>query len=116
MAESHHLPLCPHNPIGPIANAVTLQLAACTPNFYILETMSSDVPWRNQITTEQVQLENGLMKISDAPGLGIDLHEEAITKYPYEARDLRHYNGKLTEIRPDNANGYFVTSTLPIKT
>ncbi len=115
MAESHHLPLCPHNPIGPIANAATLQLAACTPNFYILETMSSDVPYRNQITTEQVRLENGLMKISDAPGLGIDLHEEAIARYPYEPRDLRHYNGKLTEIRPDNANGYFIPSPRPVE-
>lgn len=115
MAESYHLPLCPHNPIGPIANAATLQLAACVPNFYILETMSSDVPWRSQITTEQVPLKDGMMRISDAPGLGIDLHEEAIAQYPYEPRDLRHYNGKLTEIRPDNANGYFITSPETIK-
>lgn len=108
MAEAYHLPLCPHNPIGPVANAATLQLAACIPNFYLLETMNSDVPWRSEITTEEVRFEEGKMQIPDKPGLGIDINIEAIKKYPYEPRELRHYKGTLTEIRPANAKSYFV--------
>ena len=107
MAEAHHIPLCPHNPSGPIANAATLQLAACTPNFYFLETMSSDVAYRGEITTEKVGFHNGLMHIPDEPGLGIDINVEAIANYPYQARDLRHYSGALTDIRPPDATGYF---------
>lgn len=107
MAEVHHIPLCPHNPSGPVANAATLQLAACTPNFYFLETMSSDVPYRREISTEQVHFKDGLMHIPDEPGLGIDLVEEAIARYPYEPRNLRHYTGTLTDIRPQGATGYF---------
>jgi galactonate dehydratase len=107
MAECHHIPLCPHNPSGPVANAATLQLAACVPNFYVLETMSSDVPYRQQISTEEVRFEAGLMQIPDKPGLGIDLSEEAMAQYPYRPRGLRHYRGTLTEIRPDDAQGYF---------
>ena len=107
MAESYHIPICPHNPIGPIANAATLQLAACTPNFYLLETMSVDIPYRRELTTEDIQFSDGFMGIGDAPGLGIDLKIENFSKYPYQPHDLRHYNGKLTEIRPANAGDYF---------
>jgi hypothetical protein len=41
------------------------------------------------------------------PRPGIDLNEEAIAAHPYEARDLRHYNGTLTAIRPPDAAGNF---------
>lgn len=107
MAEAYHIPICPHNPSGPIANAATLQLAACVPNFYLLETMSSDVPWRKSISTEEVKFENGEMFISDKPGLGIDINVEEIKKHPFEPKELRHYKGTLTDIRPDDAESYF---------
>lgn len=100
MAETHHIPFCPHNPSGPVANAATLQLAACTPNFAFLETMMADVPWRKDISTEDIKLENGEMFISNKPGLGLDIIEDEIAKHPYIAKDLRHYNGTLTDIRP----------------
>jgi galactonate dehydratase len=109
MAEARHVAICPHNPSGPVANAATLQLAACTPNFFIHETMAVDVPWRREICNEQVRFERGRMFIPDAPGLGIDLNEEAIARHPFEARDLRHYNGTLTAIRPPDATSYFKT-------
>lgn len=107
IAEAYHLPICPHNPSGPIANAATLQLAACIHNFYLLETMSSDVPWRNEISTEEVFFVDGKMQISDKPGLGIDLNIDEILKHPFEAKELRHYKGTLTDIRPENAKSYF---------
>lgn len=108
-AECYHLPICPHNPSGPVANAATLQLAACIPNFYLLETMSSDVPWRGEVSTESVRFVDGAMQIPALPGLGIDIVEEAIKKYPYQPRELRHYQGTLTDIRPDDAQSYFQT-------
>ncbi len=107
MAEAYHIPICPHNPSGPIANAATLQLAACIPNFYLLETMSSDVPWRKSISTEEVKFENGEMFIADKPGLGIDINVEEIKKHPFEPKELRHYKGTLTDIRPADAESYF---------
>ncbi|MBN2712754.1 MAG: galactonate dehydratase [Planctomycetes bacterium] len=103
MAECHHIPFCPHNPSGPVANAATLQLAACTPNFAFIETMSSDVPWRSEISTEQVKIEDGCMLIPDKPGLGVDIIPDAIGNHPYTPKDLRHYRGDLTDIRPKEA-------------
>ncbi len=107
MAESHYIPICPHNPSGPVANAATLQLAACTPNFYLLETMSSDVTYRSEICDEKIVLINGEMEIPDKPGLGIDLNEDEINKYPYQCRNLRHYQGNLTDIRPDDDKKFY---------
>ncbi|MBU2904106.1 galactonate dehydratase [Arenibacter algicola] len=107
MAEAYHIPFCPHNPSGPIANSATLQLAACVPNFYLLETMSSDVPWRSEICNEEITFKNGQMTIPDKPGLGIDINEKEIEKHPYKKKELRHYSGDLTDIRPDNAKFYF---------
>lgn len=54
MAEAYYIPFAPHNPSGPVANAATLQLAACCPNFCILEIMYSDVEWRKDVTNESL--------------------------------------------------------------
>jgi len=102
-AEANHMAVCPHNPSGPVANAVSLQLAACIPNFHLLETMALDVPWRADICDEDIVFADGLMSIPDRPGLGIELNEEAIAAHPYVAKDLRHYRGDLTDIRPPSA-------------
>ena len=107
MAECHFLPVCPHNPIGAVTNAATLQLAACTPNFCMLETMSNDVPYRHLLTTEKVDFANGMMTIPDLPGLGIDIREDELIKHPYQPHNLRHYNGDLTMIRPAGAGGWY---------
>ena len=107
MAEAHHIPICPHNPSGPVANAATLQIAACTPNFFLLETMASDVRHRGDVSTEAVRFEGGFMHIPTAPGLGIDICETAIERHPYQPRDLRHYTGALTQIRTPDATSYF---------
>lgn len=106
-AHARYLPICPHNPLGPIANAMTLHLAASTPNFAWLETMVSDVPWRSQVVRESVVIEDGMMLIPDAPGLGVDIDEEACAAHPPKTYSLRHYGGTLTAIRPVDAKPFY---------
>ena len=107
IAESHYIPFAPHNPSGPIANAATLQIAACCPNFTILEIMYSEVEYRKFVTDESLVYENGRIKIPDRPGLGIELNEEACLAHPYREHTLRHYTGALTDIRPAKTEFYF---------
>lgn len=107
IAEANYIPFAPHNPSGPIANAATLQLAACCPNFCILEIMYSDVEYRKYITNENLVYENGRIRIGDKPGLGIELNEEECLKHPYVEHNLRHYTGALTDIRPPKTVFYF---------
>lgn len=106
-AECRYIPFAPHNPSGPVANAATLQLAASCPNFSILEIMYSDVPWRKDVTNESLEYEDGYIKISDKPGLGIEINEEECLKHPYSVHTLRHYTGALTDIRPPESEFYF---------
>ena len=101
------LPLAPHNPSGPVANAATLQLAATCPNFEILEIMYSDVVWRKDVTDESLTYQDGYMTIPDKPGLGIEINEEECLKHPYQHHTLRHYTGALTDIRPAKSEFYF---------
>lgn len=107
MAEAYYIPFAPHNPSGPVANAATLQLAACCPNFSILEIMYSDVDYRKKITNENLYYKNGYIKIPDQPGLGLTLNIEECKKHPYQPHTLRHYTGALTNIRPAKTEFYF---------
>ena len=106
-AECRYIPVAPHNPSGPVANAATLQLAASCPNFCILEIMYSDVVYRKDVTNENLEYRDGYMKIPDKPGLGIELNEEECLKHPYQPHTLRHYTGALTNIRPPETKFYF---------
>ena len=107
VADTYYIPFAPHNPSGPIANAATLQLAACTTNFSILEIMYSDVPWREDVTDESLVYKDGYIEIPDRPGLGIEINEEACLAHPYVPHSLRHYTGALTNIRPPESKFYF---------
>jgi galactonate dehydratase len=107
LAEMWQIGFCPHNPSGPVANAATLQLAASTPNFEFLETMATDVPWRKDVAREACRFSNGEMSIPDTPGLGVEIDEEAVRRFPYQVHDLRHYTGALTHIRPADAGATF---------
>ncbi|MBZ2186702.1 MAG: galactonate dehydratase [Bryobacter sp.] len=100
-------PVSAHNPNGPVCNAMTLQIAASTPNFVMLETLLTDVPWRREVAPEELELVDGHMKIPDKPGLGVELNEAEAAKHPYTPHDLRHYTGALTAIRPPDAVPYW---------
>ncbi len=94
LAETRFLPVAPHNPMGPVGNAMTLQLAAVIPNFAYLETMMVDVPWRGEVVRETAAIEAGQMRIPDAPGLGIELDEEAAARHPYRFKPPAHFRGR----------------------
>lgn len=107
MAEANYIGFAPHNPSGPVANAATLQIAACCPNFSILEIMNSDVEYRKDVTNEHLEYKDGYITIPDKPGIGVEINEEECLKHPYSPHTLRHYTGALTDIRPPKSEFYF---------
>lgn len=107
MAEAKHIMVSYHNPSGPVSNAAILQLAATVPNFIIHEIMLTDGSFRKKITNEEVHFEDGYIIIPDKPGLGIDVNVEEVLKRPYTPRNLRHYTGAVTDIRPKDDTVYY---------
>ncbi len=100
MAHARFLPVAPHNPTGPVMNAMTLQLAATIPNFCILETIAVDVPWRKEIVRESLTFSNSEIKIPDAPGLGLELDEEACARHPYVRHPIQQFDAGRAFSRP----------------
>jgi galactonate dehydratase len=84
MAETYDMGVAPHNPLGPVANAAALHFALATPNFLIQEDMLSDVPWRWDVVKSQLRTENGHWLPCEAPGLGIEVDEQAAAKHPFQ--------------------------------
>ena len=99
MAEIYYMGVAPHNPLGPVANAAALHFALSTPNFLIQEDMLSDVPWRWEVVQHSLKTEDGYWLPADAPGLGIEVNEEAAKKHPFQ-QEVIH---SLTVRAPDGA-------------
>ncbi len=95
MAHTRFLPVAPHNPTGPVMNAMTLHLAASIPNFSIFETVMIDVPWRRELVSETLEFRDGHLMVPTAPGLGVELNEAACAKFPYEPTDLPIFSGSM---------------------
>jgi galactonate dehydratase len=84
MAETYTMGVAPHNPLGPVANAVALHFDLSTPNFLIQEDMLSDVPWRWEVVQHSLTSENGYWLPNDSPGLGIEVNEQAAARHPFQ--------------------------------
>ena len=87
IADTHYVAMAPHNPNGGVGNSATIQLAACIPNFLVMEHFPPE-PWRNRVVSDPFVIEDGWLEIADRPGLGVEFHEEAAKERPYEAVDL----------------------------
>ncbi|MCL2167067.1 MAG: mandelate racemase/muconate lactonizing enzyme family protein [Clostridiales bacterium] len=92
MAEVQNIQIAPHNPGGPVATAATLHVCATMPNFESLE-MLRDVPYRSEISTEKLVIEDGYLLVPDTPGLGIDIFPEECAKYPMRVTPQNMFSG-----------------------
>jgi galactonate dehydratase len=83
LAEAHFVTFAPHDgSLGPVAEIAAVHLCSTLPNFLILEHLEDDVPQRYEVMQPQPTIINGYMQVPTAPGLGIDIVEEAIAHYP----------------------------------
>ncbi len=85
MAEAEYVVVAPHNPCGPVANAVNMHFAMSTTNFVILEYRPDDTPARLELVDAPIPLVDGYLIPPDRPGLGLDLNLEGCKKHTYKA-------------------------------
>ncbi len=83
MAEVHHVQIAPHLYCGPIVGAANIQLATCSPNFLILESIETWGGFHSEILKSPIPFEEGHVIPPTAPGLGVELNEEVALANPY---------------------------------
>jgi galactonate dehydratase len=76
MAEAYYASLAPHNPLGPISLACGIQLAASIPNFLCQEQVTLGEGYLKK----PFEVVDGHIPLPEAPGLGIELDEDAIAE------------------------------------
>lgn len=101
LAEAHYVDVVPHNPLSPVSTAACIQLAACIPNFALQEyPLGEHESPKSEIVKSGLKLENGFLIIPDAPGLGIELAEDAQERFPYRPRAVQtrlHVDGSVVD-------------------
>lgn len=83
MAELYEMNICPHNYNGHLSTMISMHLCAVVPNLRIAEVDVDDVPWRDELFTTQPEIVNGVFKLSDTPGWGLNIDEKVISKYKW---------------------------------
>jgi len=108
MAEIYDIAVAPHCPLGPLALASCLQLAACTPNVAIQE-MSLGIHYNvghdlmSFVTDKDVLTPvDGFLPIPTGPGLGVDIDEAGVReadkdRHRWRNPVWRHADGSFAE-------------------
>ena len=95
MAEAYFVAVSPHNfNSTTLGLAATIQASATMPNFLITEYFINLEEFGKDICYKPFAVENGYIKLPETPGLGIDIDEDSLTKYPYKQfppRSLRQF-------------------------
>ncbi len=101
LAEAQYVGVIPHNPLGPVSTAACLQLAACIPNFAIQEyPLGEHEPPKSEIVKTPLQVEDGFLLIPDGPGIGIELADDALERFPETPREVEtrlHVDGSVVD-------------------
>ena len=100
LAEARYLPVTLHNCNSPLASIINAHIAMSMPNFLNMEFMDPDVPWRDEIISEPLQVHNGRLQINDKPGWGVDINEDALARYPYD-REASAYEERDQRLQRD---------------
>jgi mannonate dehydratase len=73
--------------LSPVSFAAALHVDMAVPNFGIQEYMGHIEP-ADEVFRTNWTFHNGLMHPGDAPGLGVDVDEEAAARFPYDPKSL----------------------------
>ena len=117
IAEAHGALIVPHNPLSPVSTAACMQVAATVENFAIQElpdhegisateryTSTDRMDQRSFRQSDMVtwvpKVENGFALLPDAPGIGVDLVDNAETLFPFKRRTINtrlHIDGSIVD-------------------
>ena len=84
LANLYYTPFAPHMVASYLGAMAAAHVCASVPNFMILEWQTyyhSEPMWREIVTFEGEMVVDGFIPLSEAPGIGVDINEEAMRQY-----------------------------------
>ncbi|MBN9661790.1 MAG: mandelate racemase/muconate lactonizing enzyme family protein [Acidobacteria bacterium] len=81
MAHTYYVPFAPHCVVSPIGTMASCHVCAAVPNFLVLEWhwISRLQLWRDFVKEGEI-IDKGYVTVTDRPGLGVEMNEEAARK------------------------------------
>ena len=78
MAHTYYVPFAPHCVVSPIGTMASCHVCAAVPNFLVLEWhwISRLQLWKDFVKEGEI-IEKGYITVTDRPGLGVEMNEEA---------------------------------------
>ncbi len=83
LADAHEVDVATHNYAGHLAVAMAAQYAAALPNFRIFELDVEEARWVPSFYTAPIRTEGGAVVVTDTPGWGTDVNEDAVRARPW---------------------------------
>jgi galactonate dehydratase len=89
MAALSGVSMAPHACEGPIGGLATVHVDAAMPNFLVQEICSGVQPemkekvWEEWLGFPAMRMINGRFPLPEKPGLGFEMNEKALAKYPF---------------------------------
>jgi len=118
LAEANDIMVVPHNPLSPVSTAACIQVAACIPNFALQEYPGDDRAaaterytghklakrkdefHQGDVVKKRLTCENGFLSIPDTPGIGVELSDNVVERFPFIHRTIRtrlHIDGSVVD-------------------
>jgi L-alanine-DL-glutamate epimerase-like enolase superfamily enzyme len=88
LAEANYAQIAPHLYCGPIVAAANIQLATCTPNFLIAESIGKMGGFHASLLKIPLQWEDGYLIPPTAAGLGVELDDSVVEAHPWDGNQL----------------------------
>ena len=82
MAEVYYIQFAPHKVCGPLGTMASAHVCATIPNFLVMEWHWIDYEgWDDFATRDQPVIQQGHVVLTDRPGIGLDVNDEALIPY-----------------------------------
>ena len=85
LASIYEVNIAPHNYYSHLSTLISAHLCAIATNVRIMEIDIDEVPWKDALLTEPIEIHDGYLTVPTRPGWGADLDEEELARHPWPA-------------------------------
>ncbi len=82
-AEINEINVTSHNFNGHLSTFISMHFCSMIKNFQIAEVDVDDIPWKDELFSDQPLINNGQFEFNNKSGWGCDLNENALNKYKW---------------------------------